>query len=496
MTSSFSVAPGEQPTALSQSLIEQFIALVGESHCLTDQKDIEPYCREWRNKFFGTTPLVIKPGSTEEVSAVMKLAYDLEVPIVPQGGNTGLVGGQIPDGTGSQIILSTERLNRIRLIDADSDVAIVEAGVILEKVHQVAEAAGRLFPLSLGAQGTCQIGGNLSTNAGGTSVLAYGNTRDLVLGVEVVLPDGRVLNALRSLRKDNTGYDLKHLFIGAEGTLGIITAASLKLFPRPKDQQVAILGVESPAKALELFQRARAHASTMLTGFELMPRVGVEFSVRHQPGTRDPMTEAHPWYCLMEISVTSDAVDGRALMETILEEAFEAGLLLDGVLAESGQQAADFWHLRHGLSEVQRHEGGSIKHDISVPVSAVPAFLDRAIPACEAAIPGCRPVPFGHMGDGNLHFNISQPVGADKEAFLAQWEAINDMVHAIVTDMGGSISAEHGIGTLKQHMLPEVKDPVEFALMQDIKRLIDPKGLMNPDKVLARRTRVTGSDET
>ena len=473
-----------EPAKLDSEILEQFKTLIGDQNCLTTPVDTEPYCREWRDKFFGKTALVLKPGSTQEVSAVMTLAYEQNLAIVPQGGNTGLVGAQTPDDSGNQIILSTERLNRIRTLDADSNVAIVEAGVVLEQLQTAAEEANRLFPLALGAQGSCQIGGNLATNAGGTSVLSYGNTRDMVLGIEVVLPDGRIMNSLRTLRKDNTGYDLKHLFIGAEGTLGIITAASLKLYPRPKDQQVAIFATETPEKAFSLFALARDHTGSMLTGFELMPRMGMEFTIKHAPNTRDVMDAAHPWYCLLEISIGSPAVDGRALIEAIFEEAFEAGFVEDAVLAETKQQAADFWRLRHGMSEIQKHEGGSIKHDISVPVSSIPAFLARALPACEAAIPGCRPVPFGHMGDGNLHFNISQPLGADREAFLARWEEINAMVHAIVIDMGGSISAEHGIGTLKRDELPAVKDPVEMDIMRRIKELFDPKGLMNPDKLL------------
>lgn len=472
-------------SSLDPAIIAQFQTLLGTANCLTDPSDIESYCREWRNKFFGVCPLVLRPTTTEQVSACIKLANALDVAIVPQGGNTGLVGGQITDRTGRQIILSTERLNRIRSMDPLSNVVVAEAGVILETVQIAAQKVDRLFPLSLGAQGSCQIGGNLSTNAGGTAVLAYGNARDLVLGLEVVLPDGRIWNGLRSLRKDNTGYDLKHLFIGAEGTLGIITAASLKLYPSPRDQQVGFVAVESPQQALELFNLAQSHAGSMLTGFELMPRMGVEFAIRHLQGARDPLSDSYPWYCLLELSIFSNAVDGRALIETILSEAFVAGFVVDGALAENKQQAMDFWHVRHGMSEVQKEEGGSIKHDISVPVSAIPAFLDQALAACDAAIPGCRPVAFGHMGDGNLHFNISQPVGADKAAFLDRWEEINEIVHAIVMEMGGSISAEHGIGTLKRDLLPDVKDPVEMELMHQIKDLLDPKGLLNPGKVLA-----------
>lgn len=469
---------------ISDETLDQFARLIGPEHCLVERNDIQPYCQELRDKFHGVSPMVLKPANRDEVSAILKLANELGIGVVPQGGNTGLVGAQVPDASNSQLILSLERLRSIRSVDPEGNVAIVEAGVILEKVQQAADAVDRLFPLSLGAQGSCQIGGNLSTNAGGTGVLAYGNARDLVLGLEVVLADGRIWNGLRSLRKDNTGYDMKHLFMGAEGTLGVITAASLKLFPKPKDQQVAFAGVANAHQALALFNLARDQAGFMLTGFELMPRMGMEFVLKHLPGARDPLSEAYPWYCLMELSIGSDAVDGRGLVEAIFAEAFETGLVQDAVLAESAQQAADFWHLRHGMSEVQRAEGGSIKHDISVPVSKVPQFLDRALPACEQAIEGCRPVPFGHLGDGNLHFNITQPIGADKQAFLSRWEEINDLVHAIVSDMDGSISAEHGIGQLKRDLLPDVKDPVELDMMAQLKQSLDPKGILNPGKLL------------
>lgn len=469
---------------ISDKLIQLFRDRIGAKHCLTDAEDIAPYCAELRDKFHGKSRVVLKPGTTEEVASIMKLANEMHIAVVPQGGNTGLVGGQVPDQSGNQVILSTERLRKIRQIDADSNVMIVEAGVVLDRIHDAANEISRLFPLSLGSQGSCQIGGNLSSNAGGTAVLAYGNMRDLVLGLEVVLPDGRIWNGLRCLRKDNTGYDLKHLFIGAEGTLGIITAASLKLFPKPRGREVAFAGLSDPHQALRLFNLARNHAGFMLTGFEIMPRMGMDFVTRHLSGARDPLRAPHSWYCLIEISIGSDAVNGRTLIEEIFSEAFEAGYVEDAALAESEKQAEDFWTLRHGMSEVQRAEGGSIKHDISVPVSAVPAFLDRAIPACEAAIPGCRMVPFGHIGDGNLHFNISQPVDADKAAFLARWEEINTMVHAIVNEMGGSISAEHGIGQLKRDLLPGVKDPVELDLMRQLKTCLDPNGICNPGKVL------------
>ena len=482
MSASQSKGPTGSP--ISPDLESRFIALVGADHALVEARDIEPYCRELRDKFVGTSPLVLKPANTQQVSEILSLAYETGTAIVPQGGNTGMVGGQIPDDSGQQIILSLERLRAIRAVDATSNVMVVEAGVILERVQQAADEVNRLFPLALGAQGSCQIGGNLSTNAGGTGVLAYGNARDLVLGLEVVLADGRIWNGLRSLRKDNTGYDLKHLFMGAEGTLGIITAASLKLYPKPREQQVAFAGVSDAHQALKLFNLARDHAGAMLTGFELMPRMGMEFVLRHLPGARDPLAQSHDWYCLMELSIGSEAVDGRALVETIFSEAFEMEIVEDAALAESNKQADDFWSLRHGMSEVQRAEGGSIKHDISVPVARVPDFVDKAGAAVRAAIPGCRLVPFGHLGDGNLHYNISQPVDADKAQFLARWDEINHLVHGIVSEMGGSISAEHGIGQLKRDLLPRVKDPEELGLMTELKKTLDPKGILNPGKLL------------
>jgi FAD/FMN-containing dehydrogenase len=351
-------------------------------------------------------------------------------------------------------------------------------------VHAAAAEVDRLFPLSLGSQGSCTIGGNLSTNAGGTNVLAYGNARDLVLGLEVVLPTGEIWHGLKTLRKDNTGYDLKALFLGAEGTLGLITAAALKLFPKPKAQEVAFVGIPDPHAALRLLSIAKTRASGSLTAFEIMPRIAIDMCVKHVPGTRDPVATAAPWYLLIELSTGGTAEAARAMMEGILEAGFEVGDILDATIADSGAQAAMFWHIRHGLSEAQRPEGGSIKHDVSVPVALVPDFLDRAIAAVLAMVPGCRPVPFGHMGDGNIHFNVSQPIGMDKAAFIDLWDAMNDRVHEIVLSMGGSISAEHGIGRLKRDALPGVKSPVEMAMMRSLKRAFDPKGLMNPGRVL------------
>ncbi|WP_428644417.1 FAD-binding oxidoreductase [Roseibium sp.] len=463
---------------------DHFAKLIGEANVLTSPDDQAPYLTEWRDLYQGITPMVLRPGSTEEVGKVMAYAYEQGLKIVPQGGNTGLVGGQIPQETGDEIVLSLSRLNKVRSVDPVGFTITVEAGVVLETLQNEAEKVDRLFPLSLGAQGSCQIGGNISTNAGGTAVLAYGNTRDLVLGLEVVLPTGEIWNGLRTLRKDNTGYDLKQLFIGGEGTLGIITAASLKLFPKPKKLEAAFVGLPDPQSALKLFTLAKAQAGPLLTGFEIMPRVGVEFCLRHLEGARDPLEGEHAWYILMELSSGSDAFEVRDLMESILGEAFEEGLVEDAAFAQNLTQVHDFWHIRHGMSEVQKPEGGSIKHDVSVPVASIPDFLDKAMAAVESLVPGCRPVPFGHIGDGNIHFNVSQPVGADKEDYLAKWDEMNAIVHGIVHDFGGSISAEHGIGRLKRDLLKDVKTGIELDLMQRIKDAFDPKGLLNPGRVL------------
>ncbi|ASP36328.1 FAD-binding oxidoreductase [Labrenzia sp. VG12] len=463
---------------------DRFADLIGAANVLTSPDDQAPYLTEWRDLYKGVTPMVLRPGNTEEVSAVMAYAYEHDLKVVPQGGNTGLVGGQIPQETGDEIVLSLVRLNKIRDVDPAGFTLTAEAGVVLEALQQEAEKADRLFPLSLGAQGSCQIGGNISTNAGGTAVLAYGNTRDLVLGLEVVLPNGDIWNGLRTLRKDNTGYDLKQLFIGGEGTLGIITAAALKLFPKPKKLEAAFVGLPNPQAALKLFTLAKASAGPVLTGFEIMPRVGVEFCLKHLEGARDPLEGQHAWYVLMEMSSGSEAFPVRDLLESVLGEAFEDGLVEDAAFAQNLSQVQDFWHIRHGMSEVQKPEGGSIKHDVSVPVASIPEFLDKAMAAVEAFVPGCRPVPFGHIGDGNIHFNVSQPVGADKESYLAKWDEMNSIVHGIVGDFGGSISAEHGIGRLKRDLLAEVKTDIELDLMKRIKSAFDPKGLLNPGRVL------------
>ncbi|MET4635444.1 FAD-binding oxidoreductase [Kaistia defluvii] len=465
-------------------LLARFAALVGPGGALTDPEATHPYRMEWRDKYLGETPLVLRPQTVGQVSAILALANETRTAIVPQSGNTGLVGGQVPDSSGTEIVLSLDRMTRIRAVDAEGYSLTAEAGAILADVQSAAEAAGRLFPLSLGSEGSCRIGGNISTNAGGTAVLAYGNMRDLVLGLEVVLADGRIWEGLGALRKDNTGYDLKQLFIGGEGTLGIVTAAVLKLYPRPKGQAVAFAALSDPAAALALFNLARDRAGHDLTGFELMPRIGVDFVLRHIPGSRDPVGTVAPWYALLEISSGHSDEAARGAIEDILGTAFEQGVVADAAIAQSLADRGMFWRMRHGMSEAQKPEGGSIKHDVSVPVASVPAFLSEAIAAIEAFIPGCRPVPFGHLGDGNIHFNISQPVGADKRAFLDRWDEVNTLIHGIVARYHGSISAEHGIGRLKRDLLPAAKGPVAMAMMHSIKQALDPNGILNPGKML------------
>ncbi|ALN72960.1 FAD-binding oxidoreductase [Aureimonas sp. AU20] len=468
---------------LSDDLLNRFAALLPPGRALTEGGDIAPFVHEERDKFKGRTRLVLRPSSVEEVSAILKLASETRTPIVPQGGNTGLVGGQMPRSDG-EIVLSLGKLDRIREVDPVGRTMTLDAGVILKRVQEAADEAGLFFPLSLGSEGSCQIGGNLASNAGGTAVLAYGNTRDLCLGIEAVLPSGEIVHGLRRLKKDNRGYDLRHLLIGSEGTLGIITGAVLKLFPKPAGREVAYVGLDSPDAALKLLTRAEALSGGRLTAFELMPRIGIEFTVRHTQGARDPLAEPHTWYVLIEISSPVSGEDARAVLETILEGAFEAGEIEDAAIAQSMADATTFWRMREEMSWAQKPEGGSIKHDVSVPVALVPEFLARANALVLDAIPGSRIVSFGHLGDGNIHYNISQPIGADKEAFLARWGEINALVHGVVADLGGSFSAEHGIGQLKRDELARTKDPAELALMRGIKAVFDPYGIMNPGKLL------------
>ena len=475
------VPPRSALPPLSPDLIARFASIVGDKYAVTDTDELAPYLTEPRNLFHGRSPLVLRPASTAEVSAICKLATEHRIALVPQGGNTGLVGGQTPHH--GEVVVSTRRMDKIREIDTASNTMTVEAGVVLQIVQQRASEVDRLFPLSLGAEGSCTIGGNLSTNAGGTGALAFGVARDMALGLEVVLADGRILNGLSKLKKDNTGYDLRNLFIGAEGTLGIITAAVLKLFPRPHAVATAFVGLASPADALRLLAIARTEAAGGLTSFELIGEICVDMCVRHGDGIRDPLAKRHPWYVLMEISSSRD--DAAATLEAVLERGMADGTVKDAAIATSLQQRAALWKLREVIPMAQKPEGGSIKHDISVPVAAVPAFIAEADAAVMKLIPGARPVAFGHLGDGNIHYNVSQPVtGMATQEFLGRWHDVNAMVFAVALRMGGSISAEHGIGVLKRDDLPRVKDGTAIDVMRGIKALLDPLGIMNPGKVL------------
>ncbi len=469
---------------LPDDLMAQFTAIVGPAQALRDPDEIAPRLTEQRGLYKGASPLVLRPGSTQEVSAILTLASQTGTAIVPQGGNTGLVGGQTPRAGHCDIVVSLERLNRIRDIDPVANVIVADGGCILADIQKAADDVNRLFPLSLGSEGSCRIGGNLSTNAGGTAVLAYGNMRQLCLGLEVVLPTGEIWDGLRRLKKDNTGYDLRDLFIGAEGTLGIITGAVLKLYPKPLGHEVAFAGLKSVEDALTLFNIASSLCGSALTGFELMPRIGVEFTARHIPGVRDPMETVHAWYVLVDISTSDSAETAGRMMKGLLETAYERGLVQDAAVAGSQAQRQALWHMRESMSHAQKPEGGSIKHDVSVPVSAIPAFMHEAERAVMAVMPQARICAFGHMGDGNIHYNISQGTGEDKAAFLARWHEMNAIVHAIVRSHGGSISAEHGIGQLKRDELADIRTPIEMDLMARIKQAFDPAGIMNPDKVL------------
>jgi FAD/FMN-containing dehydrogenase len=458
------------------ALLDRLKAMLGPAGFSTDPDELAPHLTEWRNRFVGKTPLLLKPARTDEVAAIVRLCAEEQVGIVAQGGNTGLVGGQIPRAEGCDLLVSMSRMNKIRRVDAVDNTMVVEAGCTLAVAQEAAAEVDRLLPLSLAAEGTSQVGGNLSTNAGGIHVLRYGNARDAVLGLEVVTPDGTVWDGLRALRKDNTGYDLKHLFIGAEGTLGIITAAVLKLYPRPHQIQTLMASTSDPDKVLALLALARDLTGDGVYAFEMISRFALELVVRHIPGTADPLAAPAPWYVLTDLTVP------RETAEAYLAAAFERNLIEDAVLAGSAAQSKALWKLRESISESQKHEGGSIKHDISVPVSRIPAFMREALAAAEQLIPGIRPVPFGHVGDGNLHFNFTQPLGMDKQAYLDRWQALNRVVHDIVVTHGGSISAEHGIGVLKREEARRYKSAVELDLQRRIKQALDPKGIMNPGK--------------
>ncbi|MET0764849.1 MAG: FAD-binding oxidoreductase [Blastococcus sp.] len=465
-------------------LTERLRDVVGPAGLVSDPDQLSGYLSDWRNAYSGTAAAVVRPGSTQEVAAVVALCREAGVALVPQGGNTGLCGGAVPDASGRQVVLSMTRMRRIRGIDPANQTITVEAGVVLQTVQEAAEAAGRLFPLSLGAEGSCTIGGNLATNAGGTGVLRYGTMRDLTLGLEVVLPDGRIWNGLRGLRKDNTGYDLKQLFIGAEGTLGVITAAVLKLFPAVRSRATAWVALPTPRAAVDMIGVVRALCGDRLTGFEIMSRQSVEFVLRHAAGVRDPFGDVHPWYALVELSDTLPDAGLGELLETALAEAFERGMAVDAVVASGPAQVTGLWALREGISEAQNFEGPSLKHDITVPVSSIPAFVERADRALAAAVPGIRIVAYGHIGDGNLHYNLSKPLGTADEEFRGRADELARIVYDSTAAFDGSISAEHGLGQSKREVIVDYKDGLELDLMRGLKTLFDPAGLMNPGKVL------------
>jgi FAD/FMN-containing dehydrogenase len=465
-------------------------SIVGDKGLILEDGDKRPYLSDWRENYLGKALAIVRPASTEEVSKVVKLCAAEKVAIVPQGGNTGMSGGATPQGDGREIVLSLTRMNRILEVDTVGYSMTVEAGVILKTIQEKAAEHDRLFPLSLGAEGSCTIGGNLSTNAGGVQVLHYGNTRQLVLGIEVVLPNGDVWDGLRALKKDNTGYDLRDLYLGAEGTLGIITKAVLKLWPKPKDVATSWNAVPSPEAAVELLSGAYAASEDNVTSCELMGRQGLEFVFRHIPGAADPLQGKHEWYVLLEWASTRAPREGdnqsglRDKMEAYLGEAMEKGLVLDAVIAQSEAQAKAFWILRESHSEGQKKEGPSIKHDISVAVSKLPAFVTEGLAAMKRALPDCRPVPFGHVGDGNLHFNCQSPEGWSKPQFMEYGEKISGAIYDLVTAYGGSISAEHGIGRIKVEELTHYRSKIELDVMRSVKRALDPQNIMNPGKVI------------
>jgi len=465
-------------------LIKQLRALVGDAGLITDAKEAAPYATDWRERYRGKPLAVVKPATTAEVAAVMALCARTRTPVVPQGGNTGLCGGATPDAGGGQVVLKLSRMNRVRAVDPVNNTITVEAGCVLANLQQAAAAADRLFPLSLAAEGSCEIGGNLSTNAGGTAVLRYGNARDLVLGLEVVLPDGQIWDGLRGLRKDNTGYDLKQLFIGAEGTLGIITAAVLKLFPRPRARATALVALESPADALQLLSQVQGACGDRLTGFELMSAFCLSLVAKHFPATRLPFLQAFPQYVLLELSDTANAQNLDAMLHGALAEATERHVVLDAAVAASEAQAEALWALRENIPEAQVREGKQIKHDISVPISRIAEYIAVTDAELQRAFPGVRMVTFGHLGDGNLHYNIAHPAGGDEDAFMAVAGDVSRVVHDSAARFGGSISAEHGLGQYKRGEILRYKSPLEMDLMRRIKAALDPQGIMNPGKVL------------
>ncbi len=473
-------------TPLSPALAAELQSIVGPGGYLAAPSDLTGYLTEWRGLYTGATPCVLLPSTTSQVAAILRLCTQHRIGVVPQGGNTGLVGGAIPHSTPGrpELLVSARRLNVIRAIDAGNFSITAEAGCVLATVQSAAANAGRLFPLSLGAEGSCQLGGNISSNAGGTAVLRFGTMRDLVLGLEVVLADGRILDGLRTLRKDNTGYDLKQLFIGAEGTLGFVTAATCRLFPRPRSVVTAWLATPSVGAAISLYAAAREQLGDDLTAFEFASQFTVELVLKNIAGSRSPLADSSPWHLLVEVSTSRDDAGLENRVQEFLARMQDAGLVSAGVVAASGVQSDALWRLRHSMSEAQKKEGASIKHDVSVPVARIEQFLIRATDAVELLVPGVRVVAFGHLGDGNVHFNLSQPVQADEAAFLARWDEISHRVHEIAVSFGGSFSAEHGIGALKVTELAHWRSGVELDLMRSLKRALDPLNIMNPGKLL------------
>jgi FAD/FMN-containing dehydrogenase len=457
----------------------------GIGRVLTEAADTSPFLLDWRKRYAGRAIAVVQPSEVGEVATLVRWCAEHRVPLVPQGGNTGLTGGSVPDDSGRAVVLSLARMNRVRAIDPVNNTLTVEAGLQLAKVQATARDAGRLFPLSLAAEGSCTIGGNLSTNAGGTAVLRYGNARELCLGLEVVTPAGEVWDGLRGLRKDNTGYDLRDLFIGAEGTLGVITAATLKLFPLPAAQVTALAAVASPHDALRLLELAQQLLGPALTGFEMMSDLCLALVDRHFPDCSSPFSERHPYCVLLESSDAEGEAHAAARFDALMERALEAGLIVDAAIAQSIAQSRRFWLLRENISEAQAAEGKNIKHDISVPISSIGDFVERTNAALAERFPGVRMVVFGHLGDGNLHYNVSPPVGMHEDAFLAMQPDINLLVHDAVAAASGSISAEHGIGVLRRDEMLRYKSPVELALMRTLKQALDPLGIMNPGKLIA-----------
>jgi FAD/FMN-containing dehydrogenase len=459
-------------------------SIVGDGHVLTSEPDMAPFLTDWRGRFTGKALAVLRPASTAEVAALVCACAEHGVPIVPQGGKTGLVLGSVPDASGKAVVMALGRMNKVRAVDALNRTITVDAGCILQHIQEAAAAEGCLFPLSLAAEGSCTIGGNLSTNAGGTAVLRYGNTRELCLGIEAVTAQGEVWSSLRGLRKDNTGYDLRDLFIGAEGTLGIITGAVLKLFPLPKASITSLVALTSPRRALDLLTLAQDRCGASLTGFELMSDFCLRLVATHFPALPQPFAERHAQYVLIELSSSESERHAVSLLETVIEEALEQSMVDDAVVSTSVAQSRGLWQVREHISMAQAAAGKNIKHDISLPISRIGEFIESTDQQLLAAFPGVALVCFGHLGDGNLHYNVAPPAGVDPEAFLANQDAINRIVHDAVDAFGGSISAEHGIGMLKREELARYKSPVELAMMRAIKAALDPQNIMNPGKVL------------